>query len=249
MDLNSSVSSSPSIYNDKIDYNKNAVKNLESEKNKKKINWIMIIAVIIIIFIIVLVVIFLYYQYTSNNWLCNANNANSNNVSNPAPFMMYNPQSMIPVQSPYQYRQPTSAILLTKAPFNNNYMTPHSSENDKSNTLPNNLKVNLLYFYQNGCSACQNYNSVWGNIKSKISSEFPNIKLFEIDTDDSDSEEYINKFQVKSTPTLIICDPNGSWWDSSVGVKSFSDSYNFIVKNYNKLLNNMPRRRSVESYY
>lgn len=65
-------------------------------------------------------------------------------------------------------------------------------------------------------------------VLERVVTQFDNLELVKIDADSDENAAYLETYDVRSIPTIVLEDENGKVIGSFVGEKSESDIYAFI---------------------
>tara|TARA_Y100000389_G_C17207522_1_gene386802 strand:+ start:194 stop:616 length:423 start_codon:yes stop_codon:yes gene_type:complete len=77
-------------------------------------------------------------------------------------------------------------------------------ENDEFNDKKKIKKDNLLFFYADWCNHCQKSKPIWKNVKSDNNFQQFNLNFVDINGEQEENSELLQKYDIKEYPTIIL---------------------------------------------
>jgi len=77
-------------------------------------------------------------------------------------------------------------------------------ENDEFNDKKKTKKDNLLFFYTDWCKHCQKSKPIWENSKSDNNFQQFNLNFVDINGENEENSELLQKYNIKEYPTIIL---------------------------------------------
>lgn len=86
--------------------------------------------------------------------------------------------------------------------------------------------MKVIKFSASWCGPCKIMSPIFNKIKEM--EDFKNIEFIEMDIEDDDVFEFVNDFNIKSVPTIVVTNENNECIRKIIGTVKESDLIQFI---------------------